>query len=274
MPGFYDLFGPNGFEVGEDIPSDLHKADSFSVEDFDEPEHDSFEVEEEPHQLIPGSEMEYIEHQDDDGLEVREKNWEEDKSHKQFIPYIQNKLTQIPRHSGRTIAGCERALAFLKGCDQEISQAMRSDLNGEIDEEEIEKIRKDIHNMMDRLQNRIDQLRKEANVQEVNFITDGDLEDRKLSKVAGTPVLNVYMTPFERAIVSTCINAKVSGGRNIEEVYGHLKNKYNFTPREELSFIQLIADHGYPIYTDRGLINEPTDPASGDNVEWQTNYQA
>jgi hypothetical protein len=93
-------------------------------------------------------------------------------------------------------------------------------------------------------------------------------------KTAGTPALNVYMTPFERAGVVTIINATVSGGKNAEEVYEKLKNKYNFTPREELAFQQLIADHGYPVYKDRGLINEPASPSSGDGVEWQTNYHA
>lgn len=304
MPEFYDMYNDDGLEIFEgDSTLEWAAVDSFMVDD-DTKDEMSFTVEEtdepETYDTVPGSHLEYVKF-DEPEAEVREKNWETDRDPSMFVSYLKDKLTKIPRHSGNTIPGCERAAAYIKDLDGQASKAMRSDYKGEIDEEELDKIRKDMQGMIDRLENHIERLQKSAGVENVRFVSEGfcktcesnapmwrnalsetevcmncesEEKPQDLQKTAGTPAVNVFMTPFERAVVGTIINAKVSGGRNIEEVYEKLKNKYNFTPREELAFQQLIADHGYPVYKDRGLLNEPADPASGDNVEWQTNYHA
>lgn len=315
MSDFYDMYSEDGLDIYEgDKTSDYHAIDSFMVDDMAEDEYLSddpmtLEVsEDEPGDLaednymdtVPGSDKEFVTYNPDDTMEVREKNWEKDKDSSKFIQYLEDALTKIPRHSGKTIPGCERATAYVKDLDNQAGKAMRSDYSGDIDEEALDKIRQDMQKMVDRLENHIERLQKNAGEQKVRFISEGvckkcnsnapvwhDVgnetsvciscdtnESDSIEKTAGLPVLKVFMTPFERAVVGTIINSKVSGGRNIEETYEKLKSKYNFTPREELSFQQLIADHGYPVYRDRGLINEPTDPSSGDNVEWQTNYYA
>lgn len=312
MPEFYSLYNEDGgFEIGETTPAGLQEAESFTVTDdfldlYDEP--DTLEVTEDDVQgepapaksTVPGSDAEFVAYTKDSEVEVRETNWEEDKDPGKFIEYLEGKLANIPRHSGNTIPGCERAAAYIKALENEASQAMRKDFKGEIDEIRLEDMRKQMGDMIDRLDNHIERLRKGASHQVrlisqgtckqcnskapvwVNPATDTETclsceataDSGELQKTAGLPVMQVYMTPFERAIVGTIINAKVSAGRNIEDVYDRLKNKYNFTPREELAIQQLIEDHGYPVYKDRGLLNEPTDPASGDGVEWQTNYHA
>lgn len=250
--------------------------------------------------LVPGSKQEYKRF-DEEKEEEKPKNWESDKDPSKFIMYLTDKLTKIPQHSGTKIPGCERAVAYVKDLENQSSKAMRADFNGDIDEEELDKLRKDMQDMVDRLENHIERLQKSAGQQRVKFISEGFCKtcdsqapmwtnastdkpecvncdsqdsDGDIQKVAGTPAVNVYMTPFERAIVSTLINSTVSAGRNMEETYGKLKNKYNFTPREELSFQQLVADHGYPVLKDRGLINEPSDPSSGDGIDHMTNYHA
>lgn len=277
MPEYQNLQNEEAFEVGEELPRGVFEEDAFMVHDEDYTEElvvNENEVEEvEVPNFVPGSEEQYIESYTDDSIEVRETNWANDGDHGKFLSYLKDKITKIPRHSGKHIPGCERALAYLKNCDQEISKAMRGDYDGKIDEEEVEKIRKDILNMMDRLDKHIEKLKKNAGVENIRFVSDGDLETN-MTKVAGTPVLSVYMTAFERACIGTMINSTVSGGRHIEETYEKLKNKYNFTLREELSLQQLLLDHGYPYLKDRGLLNEPTDPASGNNVDWNTNYYA
>jgi hypothetical protein len=313
MPEFYDMYNNDGLEIYEgDTTPEWSAVDSFMVEDdFDDLDNeDVIEVTEDyaedmpaedfVQDTVPGSDTQFVQFNKDEGVEVREKNWEEDKDPAMFLNYLRQKVTEIPRHSGQTVPGCERAISFLKGLDLEASKAMRSDHSGVIDEQELDKIRKDIQSMVDRLENHVERLQKNAGVQKVRFVSEGHCEkcessapmwydavtDKQicvsceesnpgsLQKTATTPVVNVYMTPFERAVVGTIINAKVSGGRNIEEVYEKLKNKYNFTPREELAFQQLIADHGYPMIKDRGLINEPADPTSGDGIDFQTNYYA
>lgn len=254
---------------------------------------------------VPGSDILLIEEDEADAEDQKPKNWEHDKDHSQFVSYVLDKKNKIPKHSGETIPGCERAKSFLKSLDNEISSAMRSDLDGVIDEQQIDAVRKEIENMVERLDRQISKLKKKTKKAEVEvrMISEGQCEKcqsvapmwhdvvnnkvvcmhceaeeidqaDKLEKTASTPIINVYVTAFERAIVGTIVNSAVSGGRDIEETYERLKNKYNFTPREELAIQQLVSDYGYPVYKDRGLLNEPVSPSSGDGVEWQTNYHA
>lgn len=305
MPDFYDTQDFMMVDEAEDFI--LDDMAQFTVDEAEADTPETLLVEEDelpavPAPLsVPGSDAIYVEEEEED---KPDKNWADDGAHGQFTSYLKDKLTKIPRHSGETVPGCERAKAFLKSLDSEISKAMRSDLEGVVDESEIDGLRKQIEEMIDRLDMQVKKLsgskRAAVNVRlvseghcdkceasapmwqdtindklicmscEAETVSDSD----NLEKKAGTPVINVYVSAFERAIVGTMINSKVSAGRNIEETYDRLKNKYNFTPREELAIQQLISDYGYPVYKDRGLLNEPSDPAAGDGVEWQTNYQA
>jgi hypothetical protein len=253
-------------------------------------------------EVLPGSNMPYMPEQK---AEDKPTDWLNDGDHTHFLKYIKDKLSsKVPRHTGLTIPGCERALAFLKGLDNEISKAMRSDLDGKVDEAEIDAVRKEIAKGCERLDQQLKKLRSSKKGEtEVRLISTGQCEqceattplwhdvanarmvclhcdagatvaDGDLKKEAGTPILNVYLTAFERAIVGTIVNSAVSAGNNIEETYTLLKNKYNFTPREELAIQQLVADYGYPVFKDRGRLNEESDPAAGDGVDWNTNYHA
>ena len=303
-----ELYEQNALWVTEDNVEDLafdmsEDEAQFVIDEDDVDIEESFIVEELPVEecLIPGSDLAY-----DDGppQEEKTKDWASDGDHSQFVQYVIDKKSKIPKHSGETLPGCERAKAFLRSLDSEISKAMRTDLKGIIDEQQIDALRKEIEDMVDRLDKQIKKLKgsKKASF-DVRLISEGHCEkcdskapmwqdianDRavcmhceaevlrpqeELEKKAGTPVLNVYVSAFERAIVGTMINSKVSAGRNIEETYDKLKSKYNFTSREELAIQQLVSDYGYPYYKDRGLLNEPSDPSSGDGIDWLTNYHS
>lgn len=247
--------------------------------------------------LVPGSSLKFDDSKEDETEEEKEEEiWENTKNPKLFLDYLKVSLDNIPSHSGKTVPGCERALAYLKNLENEISHAMKRDFKSDIDEIELDKIHRQMKQMMDRLERQIDKLRKFGH-EKVNFIAEGtckkcgseaplwldingeeqvclacDSKAKPIRKEATTPIPTVYMTPFERAVVGTIINSTVSAGKNIEEVYTHMKNKYNFTPREELSFIQLLKDHGYPILIDRGRINENVNQSSGDSLEFITQY--
>lgn len=304
MPDFYETQDSVMVDENEDF---LLEDMQFTIDEFEAmgPEDEALVVEEEPVvvDMIPGSDTMFTE----DAPVVEQKaetDWPNDGDHSKFIVYIRDKIAKIPKHSGETIVGCERAKAYLKALDNEISKAMRSDLEGVIDEREIDAIRKEIDKMVERLDKQIKKLRgsKQASL-DVRLVSEGFCDkcnasapmwndvardklvcmsceaetmkdDDAIEKTAGTAVINVYVSAFERAIVGTMINSKVSAGRNIEETYDRLKNKYNFTPREELAIQQLISDYGYPVYKDRGLLNEPSDSSAGDGVDWQTNYYA
>lgn len=287
------------FVVGED---DAMDADTqFVVEEEGDCNLVVDEADDAADQLVPGSNTMWVE---DAPEEQKAKDWANDGAHAHFTQHLKDQLTKIPRHSGETVPGCERAKAFLKSLDSEISKAMRSDLKGEIDEEEVDTLRKSIEGMIDRLEKQLNKLTgtKRAAL-DVRLVSEGNCDKCEstapmwhdvahdelvcmscdsnaikkgdnIEKTAGSATINVYVSAFERAIVGTMINSKVSAGRNIEETYDKLKNKYNFTPREELAIQQLVSDYGYPVYKDRGLLNEPSDPASGDGVDWLTNYQA
>jgi ribosome-associated translation inhibitor RaiA len=259
-------------------------------------------------EFVPGSDTKLDDKEDEtDDKEQKVTNWASDGDHSKFIDYIIDKKNKIPKHTGETIPGCERAKSYLKSLDTEISKAMRTDLEGIVDEQKIDEIRKSIEEMVDRLDRQINKLKKKTKKADLNIrlVSEGQCEkcssvvpmwndvendklvcmhceaeitheedDDGLEKTAGTPIINVYVTAFERAVVGTIINATISGGKNIEETYDRMKNKYNFSPREELAIQQLVADYGYPVYKDRGLLNEPSDPASGNGVEFQTNYHS
>lgn len=304
MPEFYnsdfgDVYADDTFEIEEPMPEE-------SLEVFEEeqsPETDMLEVSEPDEDLmveeerVPGTDVPFAQYSKDEP-EKKETNWENDKDPSKFIDYIKVKLTQIPRWSGKTIPGAERAISYLKSLENEASKAMRSDFNGVIDEEELDKIRKDVDNMIFRLENHIERLEKGASQQRVRFISQGecskcgsnapmwikpdtneqvcmscDTPNGSIEKTAGTPTVNVFMTPFERSIVSTAINATVSGGKNINEVFAGLDKKYKFSDRERLAFTQLLADYGYPLYLDRGRVGDKDKhPSDGEGVDWQTNY--
>jgi len=304
MPNFYDMTDIMMVDEARDF--DLEDISELLVGEDEAEMPEVIIVEEEPsgegHLEVPGAPgCRFEEHKEE---EKGPRTWREHGDHADFTSYLKDKLTKIPRHSGETVPGCERAKAFLKNLDGEISKAMRTDLEGVIDEREVDQVRKQLEDMIDRLDKQIKKLTgtKKASL-DVRLVSEGHCEKcnssapmwhdtvndklvcmsceneemRKndaLEKTASTPVINVYVSAFERAIVGTMINSKVSAGRNIEETYERLKNKYNFTPREELAIQQLISDYGYPVYKDRGLLNEPSDPASGDGVDWLTNYQA
>ena len=71
------------------------------------------------------------------------------------------------------------------------------------------------------------------------------------------------------------INGKVSGGRNMEELYAEAKKKYSLNDREELEILAILADFGYPIFKDRLRLGDKEDPSRDEGFgEWQSQYHA
>lgn len=287
----------NTIEVVEMPANDLCvKEDELKAEDF-------CVVVEEPERL-PGTDKP-VENASDDSLKPpKVTNWADDKDHTKFLEYMKNKIKTIPKHSGNSIIGCERAIAYLKSLLRDASEAMKSDFEAKIDEKDLDELCKEINDMIAKLKTQVEKLEKNAQLN-VRLVSEGlcskcnsqvpmwhnaaenkmvcmkceaetIAKEDALKKEANTPVLNIYMTPFERAIVGTLINSVVSGGKNIEEVFSHLKKKYAFTDREELAITQLVMDHGYSLYgiKDRGLLNENENTTDGSGIEFATTYYA
>lgn len=248
--------------------------------------------------------------------EERETDWEHDGDHSKFMIYLPQKLSKIPHHSGETTVGCEKAIAYLRKLDKEISKAVQSDEDGVIDEHEAEKIRDQIMDYIDKLEDGHSSLMQKKTKKKhaakisktiVARINDGeDIQyfmsaDRgdgeellqvtlsepnetqvlafvsgegQITKEAGTAKVVMFEDPFLHSITRILINSHVSAGRNIEEVYGTLKKKYAFTPREELSIHELLLQKGFPMNKDLGTLGDEVNPFDGSGVESNTNYYA
>lgn len=105
-------------------------------------------------EILPGSEVSMHHGEEPE----HETNWEEHGDHSKFIDYLASKMESIPRHKGQTTVGIERAVAYLKRIDAEISKAIRSDEKNIIDEEEAEDIRNKIYDYVGRLEEALDNL--------------------------------------------------------------------------------------------------------------------
>ena len=245
-----------------DLQMDLDGDDEvpgFSSPDLD----DSFR--------IPGAKN-YIDIDEDDEKEEPEeeveKDWENDRDPQMFMEYILSSYPEkIPSHDGKSTLGCERAIMFLTKLNKEISEALRSDGDDVLDLGTLEKVRVNMVRDIVTLKEHVKKLNKKLKKAGV------ESED-SLMKVAGSPNIQLVMTPFERAITGIIINSVVSAGKPFEDVYDLLKKKYSFTERDELSIMQILMDMGQPIFKDRGTIGDKSVDRDGHGVEFMKNYLA
>ncbi len=219
--------------------------------------------------IIPGSEaresdFEEPEEDDDEG------DYANDGNIKKFLDYI-NEIypTKIPKHDGTTTLGCERAKSWLERLDKEISTVIRKDQDGLLDINSLEEVRTKIMSDVAKLSKHInvlknrfkDESKKKASLDEngIPSWTNGsgaEIGYSDLRKEAATPSkMFISVPPFERAISGIMINAHVSAGHSMEEVYDYLSNKYAITPREELAIMQICMDSGFHIFKDRGTFS-------------------
>jgi len=77
-----------------------------------------------------------------------------------FVAWVKGRIDDVPKHSGYDSAGLERAMAYMDRLDNEISKAMRMDLDGELDANKIEKVRAELEDGMNRLQARLDKVKE------------------------------------------------------------------------------------------------------------------
>lgn len=193
-----------------------------------------------------------------------------------FLSWLQNKMTNVPKHSGRDTAGLERAVAFLEAIDREISKAVRMDLNNEIAIEAVEKARDEIHKGIERLQERLDKVKttkypgkkkKKADEEQ-----NGLVKEAKATHVGG---IVVTVPLLISSLARSCINGMVSAGHDIEDVFKKLSKEYDLSKREQLELIQLLSDMNYTVRRDLGMpLDQQIDTTSSDNVNWTAQYNA
>jgi hypothetical protein len=236
--------------------------------------------------LLPGSDVRAEELEDD--VEEKETDYENDGDLTKFMEYISDQYPgKIPQHDGRTTVGCERALSFLDRVNSDISRAIRDDRDNALDIQALEDVRvniiRDTMVLKDHL-NKLKKKLKEAQAKQAAAKlpptwakpSGESVEYNELVKEARTPNnIVITMTPFERAITGMMVNAHISGGHPIEDVYEFLKKKYDLTEREELAMMQICMDSGFPIFKDRGTYSEELNDEEGKGgVDFLKNYFA
>lgn len=253
-------------------------------------------VQTEERSLVPGSDISVDEVDDsddvEDHVEEKPKTWQEDRAVDSFMDYIKDSYPhKIPKHDGKSIVGAERAIKWLTNLGKEISEAVRRDDSGVLDDEELEemrvKIMKDILILKEHVK-KLDKglkgkLKKNAGLDDDLMKYAEEIEhafnyenEQELKKTAAHPKLQLFVTPFERAISGIIINSVISGGKPLEEVYEFLREKYELTDREELAVMQIIMDSGFPIFKDRGTFSskKDKDSKSKHGIEFIKNYFA
>lgn len=100
------------------------------------------------------------------------------------------------------------------------------------------------------------------------------IQNESLTKEAGAGITLVE-DPFLHSITRLLISSHITNGKDMEKVYAHFKDKYDLTPREELSIHELLHQKGFPLIKDLGRVGEETvNRSEGNGIEHDTEYFA
>ena len=195
-----------------------------------------------------------------------------------FVNWIKSRIEDVPKHSGYDSAGLERAMAYMDRLDNEISKAMRMDLDGELDANKVEKVRAELDDGISRLQARLDKVketkkssRKKKKTAEYEVDADGFIKEAQ--KITGVKGVYVTVPLLISRIARVCVNGTISAGHDIEDLYARQVKKYALNDREQAEVRQLLWDMGYPLREDRGFFpDDNLEVSDSDNMDWAANY--
>lgn len=189
-----------------------------------------------------------------------------------FPEWLQDKMMNVPKHSGKDTVGLERAISYLKKVNTEISKAISNDVDGLLPVDQIESAREELLDGIDRLEDRLEK------VHSAKYPKKGkgkkkkaDDESSEIIKEAGSARFNVNVSLLISGIVRTCINSAVSAGHDLTDSFKKLAKEYDLDKREVFEATQLLIDMGYPIHLDRGLIGKDIDLTSSNNFDFASN---
>lgn len=220
-----------------------------------------------------------VEDQNDAGKPKKDPKWDwEAHGPHGFIAWVKSRCDDVPKHSGQDSAGLERAMAYLDKLDGEISRAMRMDLDGELDANQVEKVRAMIDDGIARLHDRLDKVKKvkktkRSKKKTAEFQLD-DLLVKEAQKITGVSGVMVTVDLLTSRIARVCINGMVSAGHDIDDLFNRQVKEYGLNKREQASVMQLLFDMGYPLRQDRGFMPEDDfHVEDSDNMDWAANYK-
>jgi hypothetical protein len=220
-----------------------------------------------------------VEDQNDAGKPKKDPKWDwEAHGPTGFIAWVKSRCDDVPKHSGQDTAGLERAMAYLDKLDGEISRAMRMDLDGELDANQVEKTRAMIDDGIARLHDRLDKVKKVKKTKRTKKKTsDVDVSDgmiKEAQKIMGVGGVFAVADLLTLRIAKVCINGMVSAGHDIEDLYAKQVEHYGLNKREQACVRELLENMGYALREDRLYSpDDDVDIASSDNGDWAANYK-
>lgn len=151
-----------------------------------------------------------------------------------FVKYCAVASRAAPEILPSNVNSLRRAIAYYDNLEQEIVEGAAADADhAELSMDQLE--------TLDAVEEVVNAVREQLQVaaKRVGIL-------KKASKAARF----VYVVdPFLFAIARLCINAKVTNGKNIEDVFTKLAQKFNINERETFALRQIIRDMGYPIHS-------------------------
>lgn len=190
-----------------------------------------------------------------------------------FTIWVNERFGDVPKHSGYSEAGLERAQAYLERLHSEISKAMRSDIDGELDADIIAQIHDKIDEGIEKIK---DRTQKVKNSKKKKASQSDDQMIKEAQKIFGVQNGVVVMTSlFISTLARALMNGMVSAGKDIEDSFKKIVKAHKLDDREQIELAQLLADMGMPQIRDRALkIGEEFNPESTENFDFSANYKA
>lgn len=220
---------------------------------------------------------------EDEEVEVEEDPWDwKGRGLGKFLHWLSDMMQNVPQHTGFDTTGLEKAIAYFEALDREITRAMRMDFKNEIDSAQAEKAREQIEKGLDRLVERLERVRpqkfrrhqKKQQAKKNSWMVASGLvkEAQKATRIGG---ITITVPLLISRIARVCINGMVSAGHDIEDLYERQVKAYGLDKREQAEVMQLLADMGYPLRQDRGLMpGEEFDTTRSDNFDMAANYNS
>lgn len=199
-----------------------------------------------------------------------------------FIDWIKERYSSMPKHTGYDLGGLERAVSYLQRLDDEISKAIRGDIDGHLDAREVDEIRNEVEKGCALIEKRVENVKaakkrnKTASAEELEVIV-ADIEQGLVKEAQQSPGIKagiqITVSLFISTLARMCINGTVSGGHDIEDLFDKTCKKFKLDEREKYELRQLIHDMNFPIRFDRlSFVGEEVDESSEDNGDWAANY--
>lgn len=207
----------------------------------------------------------------------RDPHWDwESQGLEYFVPWAHEKIKNVPKHSGKDIAGIDRVISVYERLQDEASKAMRSDINGVLDADVIEHLGAELEKGLNSLHARREKLHNFKNKGKKKKKADNQPElIKEAQKAVNLVGMVITADVFLSRIARVCINSTISAGKDLNNTYQDQVKKWKLDKREQASVMQLLADFGYPLRQDRGFLpDEEVDLTSEDNFDWMPNYQA